>query len=832
MAEEILIKIDLESGNNEKEVDQLTKKITSLTQASADLKKQNIELIKQGKENSKEYLENTRQIEINKQKINEATASRKSLVTQIIAEDDSIKGLRARNAELIRQRDLLSTSTEEGKQKIQDINGELDENNEKIRANSSHLEQQKINIGNYRSALEGVIPGMSGFTNGIESATTAARTFIATPLGLILAGIALILAPVISFLTSTGDGMDLVEKKTTGLKAGFAVLRDEINDWGKQVVEGEGALGKFTDVLINSNPIVLLYKGSVESLKLIFPGLTEEFNKAAEAGENYAEAMDEINTEQAFFESGAQKEENAIKELILQSKNRTKTEEERIALVDQALAKEQQMAEERVLFAKRSANEEIMFANTRAKLVVEEGEQLEDFGRRVARVIDSIGTEEERDRVLDAIAKIDEAETGSIAIREKLQNQRDALADKAEQSEEKRAQEAIARAQRINDAIFAIEEIRLQRQISGAGSIDERVQKEIELENARAAHLLDNDKLFKEEREVIEQQHQDNLTAIETKGEEDRAELKLKREEAINAQRELAIQQEVINAESIQERIDKEIELEVFKAGVLLENDQLLEEQRQLILEQSQARINQIITKGHKDQLTAEQKLSNEKKKIAAEEQKAKEQTANAGIAFLRDIFGQYQEFAAAEAAISTYRAASAALEPPPIGAGPIFGPILATLTIARGFVQVARILGMGFANGGLIEQVKGFFGGGKTLSATRIMPNMGIPVSRSNGDNRLATVKTGEVILNERQQAALGGAETFRRIGVPGFAGGGFVGESQTRSSASFAESQTNQRQAIRDVMREFPPIVVTVEDINAKQSEVATTLNRAQVI
>lgn len=46
-----------------------------------------------------------------------------------------------------------------------------------------------------------------------------------------------------------------------------------------------------------------------------------------------------------------------------------------------------------------------------------------------------------------------------------------------------------------------------------------------------------------------------------------------------------------------------------------------------------------------------------------------------------------------------------------------------------------------------------------------------------SNGDNVLATVKRGEVVLNKRQQAALGGAPTFRAIQVPGFAEGGIAG-------------------------------------------------------
>ena len=79
--------------------------------------------------------------------------------------------------------------------------------------------------------------------------------------------------------------------------------------------------------------------------------------------------------------------------------------------------------------------------------------------------------------------------------------------------------------------------------------------------------------------------------------------------------------------------------------------------------------------------------------------------------------------------------------------------------------------------------------------------------------------------MLNERQQAALGGDRTFARIGVPGFASGGFVA-----STARASESSINFNQ----MMQAFTqvPIVVTVEDINAGVSRVDNIVNRARVI
>lgn len=47
---------------------------------------------------------------------------------------------------------------------------------------------------------------------------------------------------------------------------------------------------------------------------------------------------------------------------------------------------------------------------------------------------------------------------------------------------------------------------------------------------------------------------------------------------------------------------------------------------------------------------------------------------------------------ASAQAVINTYEAATAALAPPPVGLGPVLGPILATLTTINGLANVAKI--------------------------------------------------------------------------------------------------------------------------------------------
>lgn len=150
-----------------------------------------------------------------------------------------------------------------------------------------------------------------------------------------------------------------------------------------------------------------------------------------------------------------------------------------------------------------------------------------------------------------------------------------------------------------------------------------------------------------------------------------------------------------------------------------------------------------------------EKQLANEKanaEKIAKEKERVEKEEAE-----------RQKAFAIIQSIISTALAVTRALATPP--APNIFAAALAG---GLGAAQTALIAAQPAAQGGLIgikEQ-----GNGLIVSA----PN--IPTMR-NGDNVLATLKRGEVVLNKRQQALLGGAPTFRAIRVPGFAEGGAAG-------------------------------------------------------
>jgi hypothetical protein len=117
------------------------------------------------------------------------------------------------------------------------------------------------------------------------------------------------------------------------------------------------------------------------------------------------------------------------------------------------------------------------------------------------------------------------------------------------------------------------------------------------------------------------------------------------------------------------------------------------------------------------------------------------------------------KKIAIAQSIIQGALAVNRALAVPP---GPPFTIGSAITAGVFAGIQTATIIAQPLAEGGVV-------------TGERINRKQNIP-TRSNGDNVLAYVKRGEVVLNQRQQSLLGGSPTFRKIGIKGFADGGLV--------------------------------------------------------
>jgi hypothetical protein len=99
---------------------------------------------------------------IEKEQLKQRNAELANSVRYLVAETGSINEAKAAVAQLIQQRNSLNAADEANSETIKNINAAIDRNNEFIRLNSSLLEKQKINIGNYNGAVTILQEGLAG----------------------------------------------------------------------------------------------------------------------------------------------------------------------------------------------------------------------------------------------------------------------------------------------------------------------------------------------------------------------------------------------------------------------------------------------------------------------------------------------------------------------------------------------------------------------------------------------------------------------------------------------------------------------------------------------
>lgn len=306
------------------------------------------------------------------------------------------------------------------------------------------LTQINDSLKKQNQAIQGVLPGLDRMTGGAISAggaifgmVKASLAFLATPIGLAFAALAALLLPVISYLKNTGEGADILTREMEGLKAVVEVAGDEINSFGKKTFD-------FFKKVLASNPQIGV--------------LIDTYNALADAGREYADALDEIQDAREDASIANTKEENEIKRLLLQAKNRTLAEQDRIDLLEKALALESTRVSRVIgsaqdeLSAIVQRNEARIAENTGIKRLGETQQEFVENNIKAIRAFD----EPLAKSLIKAVDDLEKARASGITIEEKAQNQLDAIRDKAEEKEKKRQEERFKRSeqereQRIRD---------------------------------------------------------------------------------------------------------------------------------------------------------------------------------------------------------------------------------------------------------------------------------------------------------------------------------------------------------------------------------------------
>ena len=789
MADEksIVYNVDIQFGELQKNQEEIKKRIS-------DLREEQSKLDVSTKENQKAFRDNNAQLKalegqykLNEKSIGDLSNAEKANTDTTNFNNNSIKQnrelLKELNAEYIR----LAKPTKEQTDRLKSLTDTL-------KAQESAIGDNRRNVGNYSDSFKGLIGQFPALQNGLTGVGNGFKALAAgNPFSLILMAI----TPLIQSFLKLEPVTNAISGVFEGLSATITTIASSVKNFFDLVSSGGGLFSSFSDA---------------------FGGLGSKIGEAAAEGYNLVQALDDLEDAQRANQASIAQTNRDVAILIAQSKDRTKTERERIAFLEEAnrleeaqLKKDEQLANRNVAIAAAALSTAIKTNQDRDKAE----QRLADAQQKRFEIQQAAGVQTEKNQ-----GRINGLIEGETTIREKQkEKEKKNLEDRAKElekfaakvraqlsEEQKLRVDAFNNDKVINDLNRAQFEANLKEKFANGlmsqKQYDEALkQSQIDRNNEEIARL--------EEYNGITGAYDDQITALKITNQNLVTDNKIVNDEKQkqldeqNLQYQLELAQ--IEATDLETKNAAEIAIIENKNAQILADTTKTEEQKKTEIAKNNAAIVTI------EKATAQARVD------------ALASVGNSLMA-LSEIIGKStiegKALAIASTIISTLTSAQNIYEStskiPFVGS--ILAPINAGIALLQGYQRVRALTAVQvpqFAEGGLVE---GFANGG--LSGTRIGSGMGMPIRRKNGDNLLATIKTGEVILNQRQQAALGGSNTFKRIGVPGFANGGMI----TPDAA--IDSSINMAEALRGLQLVVSATEITEVQNRLKVIETTTSL------
>jgi hypothetical protein len=400
----------------------------------------------------------------------------------------------ANNAALKNARQALDGSTVEGAKAIADINAKMDANNKLLDQNKNSQEKAATISGNYRQALFGVDAALAqfgvngeqarnvvkGFGEGITSAAQGFTDFTAkttagarATLGFKTAQQSALETQIASTTATEAQAVASVELAAGQEAATVATEASTVSMWSfatALAATGIGAivllivalisyLSKLDPVMDAIEQVTAGVAAAFSSLgkaiaNLDFSNLIGGMKEAYTAAAALKEAQQDLIDQQNIQEVANAKASQQYDELILKSKNRTLSEKERLAFINQAQKIEEANFKQRSVLAQAELDNAIKAAAIQSKLSAQQLAELRRNTTAQATILLNAGkiTQEQ----FDALKK---AELGKIEIQaestrrlEKSQNAEDKLNEDAEKKAKDRADKQKAAADKALQA--------------------------------------------------------------------------------------------------------------------------------------------------------------------------------------------------------------------------------------------------------------------------------------------------------------------------------------------------------------------------------------------
>jgi hypothetical protein len=621
-------------------VDQTKKKIFELQDANKALRKDISATGDATGEQTKKFVENEAEIKRLNAVYKEQSTALNSLTlaqlkeTEALTKDSKSKQQAvSQNKELIIIRDRLNATTEEGAKGIQLINDKLDKNNAFIKDNSSALEKQKGNVGNYQGALDGLDSALAKFGINGQQARSVVQGFGAgiskgaSDITSYAGSMSKATASAIGFGNATNKAKELQALQlvtTSGQAAANGAL--SASTAGVTVATGASTLGlkAFTIALASTGiglivvalGVLFAYLKDLDPLldkieqgfaavgamvrvlgealaNFSFDGLGESMGKAADEAAKLVEAQQNLADMQNSQEVANAKASQQYDELIVKSKNRTLTEKERLAFLQKAEKIEEQNYKQRSALAQAELNQAIKNAEIKGQLSNQEIDNLKKNTLAYGTYLLNTGkiTQADLDRLKKAeLGKI-EIDAESTKRLEKNQNAQDKLQDDAAEKNKARAEKQKAAADKARqeeeaNARNRIDILKLEAKANDVTAEQKMATavKVFELENELAKKSLSG---TEEQKKLLE--NRQNLSS----------ELLSIAEQTVND--ELEAQKKITEGKK---KINEEEKTELLKNSEFLKQTQLNRVNSELISESEKAKAKEEIEKGYLENVT------------------------------------------------------------------------------------------------------------------------------------------------------------------------------------------------------------------------------------
>ena len=574
------------------------------------------------------------------------SATTKLLNADTLTYSDSLNGERQKLADMQKAYDQLDRSQREsegGKAFLEAIKAQSDA----VKGLEEDTGRAQRNVGNYSKSIIEAIPiggkfgkmlkdvavgavasggGFKAMANAIKLAMTAGLKFLATPLGLVLAAIALAVGALIKSFKEVAKAFKRNDDAMTALTKAFAIFEPI----------GEAIAAVFNKI---AKGLAAVATAASNAVSWIVGKLAPGYKKAADEAQALVQAQDDLEEAERKYTENSAKRNRDIS-----------------ALRAEAMDKEKHTAEERKELLSKAIELEKANLEDEKKIKAEQLRILEETARRERDTSD-----ETKNKIAQARADMYQAEQnyydGVRSLQEKMnsfnQEIENEKAKAAEDARKKREEDAKAAAdaerarqenarkiaQEAEDFAISLIEDETARTIA-----QRKIQGEREI--AELQQRLDTEKnLTTESREQLAQLIKDKQTALDAeleqmatdaanakteediKAEEERAMriLEYKRELAESgSEEELAIQKEILDAQMAQE----------------LENVELSEEEKYLIRQTYKKKAEELDKQYH-DNLV---KQAEDARAAYKESLKATAESASQAFGAMSDLLSAYGE--------------------------------------------------------------------------------------------------------------------------------------------------------------------------------------------